>query len=78
MDLPDPENNPTEIEKSQDKETGYSAVKDERYTLYECHLELDLPGFEDKKDGIALPYVVTMLSTGEVLGSEETTLKTIK
>ena len=68
IDLPDPENNPTEIEKSQDKETGYSAVKDERYTLYECHLELDLPGFEDKKDGIALPYVVTMLSTGEVLG----------
>jgi hypothetical protein len=72
IDLPDPEKNPTTIEKSQDQETGYSAVKDERYTIFECHCELDLAGFEDKKDGqttqIALPYVVTMLSTGEILG----------
>ena len=72
IDLPDPEKNTTTIERSQDQETGYSAVKDERYTIFECHCELDLAGFEDKKDGqttqIALPYVVTMLSTGEILG----------
>ena len=72
IDLPDPENTKTEIEKSQDQETGYSAVKDERYTIFECHCDLDLVGYEDKKDGketkIGLPYVVTLLSTGEVLG----------
>ena len=71
IDLPDPEEIRTEIEKRQNEETGISAIKDERFTIYEVHCELDLPGFEDKKDGhttqIALPYVITMLSTGEVL-----------
>jgi hypothetical protein len=71
IDLPDPQEIRTEIEKRQNEETGISAIKDERFTIYEVHCELDLPGFEDKKDGhttqIALPYVITMLSTGEVL-----------
>lgn len=71
VDLPDPENVRTEIEKSKNEESGYSAVQDDRFTLYECHYELDLAGHEDKKDGketqIALPYVVTLLSTGEIL-----------
>jgi hypothetical protein len=45
-----------------------------QFVLYECHTELDLPGFEDLDDngdptGIALPYVVTIESTsGKVLG----------
>lgn len=35
--------------------------------LYECHVNLDLPGFEDP-DGIARPYIVTLVrDTGEVL-----------
>ena len=71
VDLPDPQQVKTEIEKRQSEETGVSAIKDERYTIYECHCEYDLPGYEDKKDGfttqIALPYVITMLSTGEIL-----------
>lgn len=71
IDLPDPQEIRTEIEKRQNEETGISAIKDERYTIYEVHCELDLPGFEDRKDGhttqIALPYVITMLSSGEVL-----------
>jgi hypothetical protein len=71
IDLPDPQEIRTEIERRQNEETGISAIKDERFTIYEVHCELDLPGFEDKKDGhttqIALPYVITMLSTGEVL-----------
>ena len=71
IDLPDPEEIRTEIEKRQNEETGISAIKDERFTIYEVHCELDLPGFEDTKDGhttqIALPYVITMLSSGEVL-----------
>jgi len=71
VDLPDPQEVKTEIEKRQNEETGISATKDERYTIYECHCEFDMPGFEDTKDGrttqIALPYVVTLLSTGEIL-----------
>ena len=71
VDLPDPQEVRTEIEKRQNEETGISAIKDDRYTIYECHCEYDLPGYEDTKDGhttqIALPYVITMLSTGEIL-----------
>ena len=71
IDLPDPDDTKTDIEKRQDQETGMSAMKDDRYVIYEVHCEYDLPGFEDTKDGhttqIALPYVITMLSTGEIL-----------
>jgi hypothetical protein len=59
------------LKSARTKKTGISAIKDDRYTIYECHCEYDLPGYEDKKDGhttqIALPYVITMLSTGEIL-----------
>ena len=38
--------------------------QDDIYTLLECHVNLDLEGFEDVKDGemtgIKLPYVVTV------------------
>ena len=71
IELPDADPVKTEVETRKNEESGYSAVKDERYTIYECHCEIDLVGHEDKKDGkvteIALPYVVTMLSTGEIL-----------
>ena len=45
---------------------------DDRYTLLECHVDLDLANFEDVQDGeetgIALPYVVTIdKSSGAVL-----------
>ena len=45
---------------------------DDRYTLLECHVDLDLANFEDEQDGeqtgIALPYVVTIdKSSGAVL-----------
>tara|TARA_R100001082_G_scaffold830_2_gene637 strand:+ start:3304 stop:5772 length:2469 start_codon:yes stop_codon:yes gene_type:complete len=45
---------------------------DDRYTLLECHVDLDLANFEDEKDGeptgIALPYVVTLdKSSGTIL-----------
>ena len=45
----------------------------DEYTLYECHCNLDLPGFEDLKEdgeetGIKLPYIVTMeKESGEIL-----------
>jgi hypothetical protein len=66
VDLPDPGKEQDNIRKAKDKETGFSDLNDDRYTIYEIHADLDLPGFEDVDDedeptGIALPYVVTMI-----------------
>jgi len=67
VDLPDPPKlGLSEIEKRKDKEVGIDSINDERYVIYECHVLLDLPGFEDKdKDGketgLALPYIVTIV-----------------
>lgn len=57
---------PDEIQQAKDRETGFSATYDDRPLLLEMHVELNLPGFEDKnaegeETGIALPYVVTIL-----------------
>ena len=47
--------------------------RDEVHTLIECHVDLDLHGFEDKDEdgkptGIKLPYIVTLVEgSGEVL-----------
>jgi len=39
-------------------------MDDQRHTLLETYVDLDLPGFEDKKEGrltgVALPYIVTV------------------
>ena len=73
IELGDPTRTVTEIQKAKDEETGFSANNDDRYVILECHVNLDLPGFEDvDKDGeptgIALPYVVTInQSTGDIL-----------
>ena len=73
IDIGDPSREQTNIEKAKDKETGFSDINDERYILMECHVDLDLPGFEDKDEdgeptGIALPYVVTLIKgTNDVL-----------
>ncbi len=65
INLPDPGKEQDNIKKAKDKETGFSDLNDDRYTIYEVHVDLDLPGFEDEEDGeptgIALPYVVTMI-----------------
>jgi len=63
----------TDIQKAKDKETGFSDIDDDRYTLLEIHADLDLDGFNDtdgdgEETGIALPYVVTMVKgTNEIL-----------
>lgn len=67
IDLPDPPKVVNELQKKKDEETGFSAINDDRYEIYESHVSLNVPGYEDE-DGIALPYVVTVLShTGDVL-----------
>ncbi len=73
VELGDPDKTQTDIQKAKDKETGFSANDDARYTLYECLVDLDLEGFEDtdgdgNETGIALPYVVTLIKgTNQVL-----------
>jgi hypothetical protein len=63
----------TDIQKAKDKETGFSDIDDDRYTLLEIHADLDIDGFNDtdgdgEETGIALPYVVTMIKgTNEIL-----------
>lgn len=66
IELTEPQRNITEIQKKKDEEAGVNIVDDDRYMLYEVHVDYDLPGYEDS-DGIALPYVITIASTGEVL-----------
>jgi hypothetical protein len=66
VDLTEPQRNITEIQKKKDEEAGVNIVDDDRYMLYEVHVDYDLPGYEDE-DGIALPYVITLASTGEIL-----------
>jgi len=72
-DLGDPTKESTDIEKAKNKETGFSDINDDRFTLYEAHVDLDLKGFEDtdkegEETGIMLPYVVTLIKgTNEVL-----------
>jgi hypothetical protein len=66
VDIGEPDKAISEINKAKDKETGFSDLNDERFTLYECHADLDLKGFEDEDEdgeptGIALPYVVTFI-----------------
>ena len=73
IELPDTDKSQTNIQKAKDKETGFSDMNDDRYTIYECHADLNLPGYEDvdadgEETGIALPYVITLIKgTNEVL-----------
>jgi hypothetical protein len=66
IELPDPSKEQDNIKAAKDKETGFSDINDERYTLYECHVDLVLEGDEDKDDdgeptGVMQPYVVTLI-----------------
>jgi hypothetical protein len=65
IDLGEPANTLDEVEKKIAEKMGFRATSDDRYKLLEMHVDLDLPGYEDKDDegnftGIALPYVVTI------------------
>jgi hypothetical protein len=67
IELPDPSKDQDNIKKAKDKETGFSDLNDDRYTLYECHVDLVIEGDELKDDddgeptGITRPYVVTLI-----------------
>ena len=67
VDLGEPVKLLDDIQQAKDEETGFDATYDDRYVIYECHVDLDLPGYEEE-DGVAVPYVVSIeKGTGEIL-----------
>jgi hypothetical protein len=64
VELPEPSGELDDIEKRKAEGVGYTATSDNRYRILEMHVNLDLPGYEDEKDGeetgIGLPYVITL------------------
>jgi hypothetical protein len=59
IDLGEPIQIPTDIEKKKAEEEGYTITDDERYQILEIHADYDLPGYENEF-GIALPYIITI------------------
>lgn len=71
IELPKPQivdQAPYDIQKKYDNLDGRSrnAETDERYKLYEIHLDWDLAGYEDE-NGVSLPYVITVDSTSQTI-----------
>ena len=65
VDLGEPSNSLDEVEKKIAEQLGFRATTDDRYKLYEIHVNLDLEGFEHTDEdgeatGLALPYIVTI------------------
>ena len=75
VDIGEPAFDTSDVKEKKDKIEGVSrSVSAEMHTLLECHVELDLEGYEDKnietgeETGIKLPYIVTVHDeTGNVL-----------
>src|SRR6056300_2079405 len=67
VDIGKPSDQESEVEKKERELEGVSKTKnDDLYTLLECHVNLDIEGFEDvnpetgEPSGIKLPYIVTL------------------
>ena len=67
IDLAKPDSTDSDILKKERELEGTSKTQDEDvYTLLECHVDLDLEGFEDsdpetgEPSGIKIPYIVTL------------------
>jgi hypothetical protein len=74
IDLEEPEADYSEIQRTYDDIQGEDPTVDydDRYTILEMHVDLDLIGYEDEEDGqptgIACPYVVTIeKQSGQIL-----------
>jgi hypothetical protein len=59
IDLGEPTQIHTDIEKKKAEDQGYALTDDDRYQIVEVHIDYDMPGYEDE-DEIALPYVVSI------------------
>tara|TARA_R110000796_G_scaffold228451_1_gene345594 strand:- start:8003 stop:10447 length:2445 start_codon:yes stop_codon:yes gene_type:complete len=65
VDLPDPEPDFSDIQEKYDELDGESAVieDDDRHTILEMHVVMNMPEEFDDPDGIARPYVITIDKT---------------
>jgi hypothetical protein len=69
VELGDPMPYHSDIEERKAEEGGFSLTDDDRYALYEVHVDMVIDGVDDSDDDIAKPYIVTIeRGTGEVLG----------
>ena len=59
VELGEPSQIHTDVEKKKAEEQGYSLTDDERYQICEIQVDYDLPMFEDE-DGIARPYIISI------------------
>ena len=70
-ELGEPDKNRTDIQQAKDRETGFSDLNDDRFTLYECHVDLNIKQDkygEGEDSEIAVPYVVTVIKgTNQIL-----------
>jgi len=62
VDLPEPHQDQSEIQEKYDEMEGNESVyeDDERYTILEMHVDLEMPEPFNDKDGLARPYIVTI------------------
>lgn len=61
IDLGDPISVPTDVEKKKAEEQGYNLMDDDRYQVYEIHVDSVIESDPFKsEDGVALPYVVSI------------------
>jgi hypothetical protein len=70
VDLPDPAPDFSDIQEKYDELDGESAIveDDDRYTILEMHIDINMPEEFDDPDGIARPYVITIeKSSQEIL-----------
>jgi hypothetical protein len=80
VELGEPAQVHTDVEKKKAEGEGYTLTDDDRYQIYEVQVDYNLPGYEDE-DEIALPYIISIdKGTNKVLAiyrnwEEEDTLK---
>jgi hypothetical protein len=60
IELGDPQPFHTDIEERKAEEGGYSITDDERYSIYEVHVDMVIDGLDDSDGDVARPYVVTI------------------
>ena len=60
VDLGEPQAYHTDIEERKAEEGGYSLNNDDRYSIYEVHVDIVIEGVDDSDEEIAKPYVITI------------------
>lgn len=69
VELPDPEPDYSDIQEKYDELEGEEAIieDDDRHTILEMHVDMNMPEEFDDPDGIARPYVITIDKTSSTI-----------